>query len=289
MTTGGDRPDIAFGRLLHDLRRRAALSQSDAARASGVNQAEISRMESGRSRITAERVEKLLGVYVEAERGPLSEQRRVELVAEARALEARFADRRLHLQTGQPLNFARRTRAAEESAHLVRSYQPLMILGVLQTRDYATAVFGAGDDLGSEEVQRAVRERIKRWDALIADVSREWVLIQTEWAVRAPIGSFALQAAQIEQLIEASERPNVRLGVIPLDTVTPYPVSVTGFHLYDDRELVVGTDVGAALTTAPEHIAAYRERFGLLERIAVFDGCARDLLGRAASSYAERV
>lgn len=284
-----DRPDVRFGRLLNDLRTQAGMSQSQAARASGVRQTDISRMEAGRTRITARRVSALLAVYSAGENRPeLTPERITELVAEARELEHRFADRRVHLQAGEPLNFALRTSTAERSATVVRSYQPLMVLGVLQTPEYASAVFGAGEDVPPDQRDRAVRERMRRWAVLTEEPARRWVLIQTEWALRSPIGSYRLQAAQVRQILATSELPNVRLGVIPLDAVAPHPVTVTGFHLYDDRELVVGTDLGVALSTTPGHVAAYVERFELLESLAVYDEAARELLRAIVVDYESR-
>ena len=268
---------------------QAGVSQSQAARVSGVRQTDISRMEGGRTRITASRVSALLAAYAAGENRPgLTPERIIELVAEAGALEDRFADRRIHLQAGEPLNFARRTSSAERTATLVRSYQPLMVLGVLQTHEYASAVFGAGEDLTPDQRDRVVRERARRWHALVGDRSRQWVLIQTEWALRCPVGSYSLQAAQVAQLLAASELPNVRLGVIPLDTIAPYPAAVTGFHLYDERELVVGTNLGVALSTTASHIDAYLERFALLESLAVYDEPARELLRRIVRDYERR-
>jgi transcriptional regulator with XRE-family HTH domain len=284
-----DRPDVQFGRSLADLRKRAGLSQSQAAKNSGVHQTDISRMERGRTRITAARVKALLAAYAAGEnRAGLTPEQIGQLVEEARQLAERFADKRVHLQYGSPIHTARRTAAAEASATLVRSYQPLMILGTLQTRDYASAVFGAGEDLAPDELERVVRERMKRWGSLTDNPNRQWVLIQTEWALRWPIRSYALQAAQVAQLLTASELPNVRLGVIPLDTVAPYPVTVTGFHLYDDTELVVGTDLGVAQTNRPAHIADYIARFEALESLAVFDEPARELLRGIARNYQAR-
>ena len=51
-------------------------------------------------------------------------------------------------------------------------------------------------------------------------------------------------ARQIDHLADVSQRPNVRLGVIPWGTeATVYPSS--GFELYDRRTVVVGLPSGA--------------------------------------------
>lgn len=281
-----NRPDVQFGARLARIRVDAGVSQVHAARSTGLTQSDVSRTEAGRTRITSARVRALLGVYAEGEnRAGLTPERIEELVAEAATLETRFADRRIHIQTGSPANTALRARLTEESARRVRSYHPLMILGVLQTQEYAGVVYGGRGKRTADEVRQLVEDRVKRWATLVAEPEREWVLIQTEWAMRTPLRSYSLQAAQLRQVLVASELPNVRLGVIPYDTVTPYSVAITGFHLYDERELVVTTNLGEARTTTPTHIADYAARFETLQSLALFGEDARGLLREIESRY----
>jgi transcriptional regulator with XRE-family HTH domain len=285
-TPDPNRPDVRFGAKLARIRIDAGVSQVKAARDTGLTQSDVSRTEAGRTRVAAARVRALLGVYAGGEnRAGLTSDRIEELVAEAATLEARFADRRIHIQTGSPANTALRARLTEESARRVRSYHPLMVLGVLQTEEYASVVYGGRGKRTTEEVQRLVEDRVKRWATLVAEPDREWVLIQTEWAMRTPLRSYNLQAAQVRRLLVASELPNVRLGVIPLDIVAPYSVAITGFHIYDERELVVTTNLGEARTSTPAHIAGYAARFETLLSLALFGEDARDLLREIESRY----
>jgi transcriptional regulator with XRE-family HTH domain len=287
-TQSSSAPGRLSGALLRTLREAAGLNQTQAAAASGVRQDDISRMERGKAPIRADRVDALLGVYASGENRPgLTPGRIADLVEQARALERDRADRRVVLQAGNPVNFALRTRRAEDTAKLIRSYQPVMILGVLQTREYARVVLSEDVNVDPGEVERVIADRAERWGSL-ADPKRQWILIHLESALRSPLHSYDLQAAQVQRLLAASELPNVRLGVIPLDVVAPYQVSLTGFHLYDDRELVIGTDVGTALLDDVEHIEAYAERFAVLESLAVFGEEARVLLRNIVDAYAAK-
>jgi hypothetical protein len=160
-------------------------------------------------------------------------------------------------------------------------------LGVLQTRAYANAVFTPDEDLCAADATASVAERMARWEAL-AHPGRRWELIQTEQALRWVVGSYALMAEQIQQIITACRLPNVELGVIPLDTVASGPAPLTGFHVYDDRQVTVGTDTGTALLSAPGRVAAYVARFTRLRTLAVFGDEARTRLDALAANYRSR-
>lgn len=163
----------------------------------------------------------------------------------------------------------------------IRSYQPTLVLGVLQTPAYATVVFTPDDDLSEQEATASVAERMTRWE-LLAQPSRQWRLIQAEGALRWIVRSHDLMVEQLDRLIEASHLPNVELGVVPLDTVARDVAPKHGFHIYDHESVTFGTETGTALLSDPRRIANYEARFNELEQLAVFGDEARLLLGRLA-------
>lgn len=64
-------------------------------------------------------------------------------------------------------------------------------------------------------------------------------------AVLASPGGVAAIADQIDQLRQACQLPNVRLGVVPA-LPAPTSQSATGYHLYDHRAVMVGTKTATA-------------------------------------------
>ena len=91
-------------------------------------------------------------------------------------------------------------------------------------------------------------------------------------------------ARQIDHLADVSQRPNVRLGVIPWGVeATVYPSS--GFELYDGRTVAVGSPTGAQFQNDPADVDRYAKLLAALEGLAVFGDAVRELLGRAASEY----
>ena len=95
-------------------------------------------------------------------------------------------------------------------------------------------------------LQASIASRLTRWK-LLAESGQEWRLIQTEAALRWVMGSHALMADQLDRIIEAIRLPNVRLGIITLDTVSSQVAPLHSFHIYDDDSVTFGTEAGTAL------------------------------------------
>ena len=90
-------------------------------------------------------------------------------------------------------------------------------------------------------------------------------------------------AAQIEHLITMSRRPNIELGLVPLDVVHPIAMP-RGFQLYGASTASVATEVGTAFVTQPD-VDLFVEDFVRLESIAVSGESMRAMLGRIAQIY----
>jgi hypothetical protein len=110
------------------------------------------------------------------------------------------------------------------------------------------------------------------------------VLVMSEAALNWLAGTPSVMAEQMDQLIEASTLPNVRLGIIPFRT--PARVFAPhGFGMYDSRGVCIGTKTATALTTEPRDVADYEALFDELELMAVFNDDVRELLRATADSY----
>jgi hypothetical protein len=81
-------------------------------------------------------------------------------------------------------------------------------------------------------------------------------LIQTEAALRWVVHSYALKAEQLDRIIEATKLPNVRLGIIALDAVSPQVAPLHSFHIYDGESVTFGTESGTALLSDPSVLPA---------------------------------
>ncbi|ANY10814.1 hypothetical protein AFB00_30950 (plasmid) [Pseudonocardia sp. HH130630-07] len=229
----------------------------------------------------------VLQVYAQQGVDSLTPKRIDELVEQARALEAERVDARVVLQSGSAHRFQWRIHEAERVARLVRSYHPSVIIGPLQTRRYAGAVFTPDAQLDEQDAAQSVDARMERAQ-LLADPGRSWQMVQNEQALRWPVGSYGQQAEQLESIARIAAQPNVIFRVLALDTVAPRPAPVSGFHLYDDTQALVGTESGSTLIQDPDLIAMYAQLHAELSELALSEAESLELVRHLADDYRER-
>jgi len=98
---------------------------------------------------------------------------RAALIQEAEDAEAGYVGVRVVLQAGNTVNLQQRFARLERNSAEIRSFNPVMVLGVPQTPAYAAAVFGTEAD------DPLVADRIARQCELVVNRRRHWTLIQT--------------------------------------------------------------------------------------------------------------
>lgn len=104
----------------------------------------------------------------------------------------------------------------ESRAEQLRGFFPLVIDGLLQTRDYAEAVMRAVDPDASEaDLQRWIEFRMKRQQVLD---KLNYAVILDEGMLLRVVGDAAIMRTQFEHLLDVSHRPNVTIRVLPLST-----------------------------------------------------------------------
>jgi len=264
-----------LGRSLLALRREAQMRQMDVVAATGLSQAQLSRIERGRSLPTEVEADQLTRLY------QVDPGRRAELIRMARDARAGIRDSRLVVQRGHTLAMQQRWRHIEGDARVVRSYQPALVLGVLQTAAYASVVLEQPVD------SAVVEDRVSRNRRLLDEPNRTHVLIQTEGALRLRVGSESVMDGQVRNLLDAGGRSNVQFGVIPESRAVDV-VAGTGFHIYDDTAVVVGLEVAAATLTDGPDVQHFRRLFDRLSAVAVWGEEARAVVNRVRMSGEER-
>lgn len=107
----------------------------------------------------------------------------------------------------------------EPNARALRSWDPLLVPGLLQTEDYARALFRGGLlDTSDQEVEDAVNARRQR--QLILERVKPpalWILLD-EWVLDRLIGSPVIMYEQLGYLLDVANRPNVTIQLLPRDT-----------------------------------------------------------------------
>jgi Domain of unknown function (DUF5753) len=105
----------------------------------------------------------------------------------------------------------------EKTATSLRSWQPMIVDGLLQTEDYAQAVLRAARPHDRDEViEQLVTARTDRQAVLLRDdPPRLWVVLD-EGVLTRPVGTQAVMAAQLDRLLTAGRYPWVTIQIMPL-------------------------------------------------------------------------
>jgi transcriptional regulator with XRE-family HTH domain len=189
------------------LREESGKSPEAAAERIGCHRSKISRIENARLGISLGELRDLLTFY------GVDDQVYVEdLVDLARRVRERGWSQRLPMALPSYAEYI----DYEQTADYVRSHQPLCIAGLLQTPDYARAIFQAGPHmLTRDQADTLVDVRLQRQEVLNRDNPPRICIVQGEAALRASIGGPVVMQKQLEHLLHIAERPNVELQVVP--------------------------------------------------------------------------
>ena len=258
---------------LRALRRDAGLSGAEAARRAGITQSKVSRAETGVFLPTEDDVKKLCRVY-----GAQPDVQR-QLLEMTRDLREGSTPARIILQRGGWW-MQQRIGKLETAAAQIRTFTPAVIVGLLQTRAYASALFG--DSLAPEDLDRTVSARLDRQRALAT--GRQFTFLMAEGALRWNMGGAHVMAEQLDHLIEVSHLANVKIGVIPWTTPANVP-ALHGFTIYDSRAVLLGTQTATAIITDRHNVADYEAHWNELEPLADWGDAARSVITQAAETY----
>ena len=257
---------------LREARKRAGLTGDRLAARCGISQSKISKLETGKVLPSVTDVERILSAL-----GVSDEQQR-ELAALARLANTEFQSVRAALRRG--LHQKQRELAAlEADAHHIRFFLPLMITGLLQTPEYARASLAnfPGDH------PQAIAKRLDRQE-LLYDASKRFTFVLTEAAVRWQLCAPRVMAVQMDRLASLSALPNIRLGVITLDTYVP-DGALNTFTIYDERLATAETFGGVIIMRDPRDVTYHLQLFSFFEQHAAFNDEARSLLGSYAEAF----
>lgn len=141
-----------------------------------------------------------------------------------------FTRMREDLVQNEPLpEYMGRWREIEEGATSMLWYEPLLIPGLLQTEEYARAVFtNSGRQTG--DVEEQVQVRLDRQKVLTPEHSLMFVAILDETLLYRPIGGAKTMHDQLVKVLERSEQPNVRIQIVSQE-VGAYPGLAGGFAI----------------------------------------------------------
>jgi transcriptional regulator with XRE-family HTH domain len=160
----------------------------------------------------------------------------------------------------------------EEAATSIRTYEIQFVPGLLQTEDYARAVTLLGHQgAPAAEIEQRVGLRMARQALLTEPGAVHLWAVLDEAALRRPAGRPGVMRRQLQYLLEAADRPNVTIQVIPFaagaHAAAGGPFSILRFAERDLPDVVYLEQLTSALyldkRETVDHYMAVMERLCL--------------------------
>jgi len=177
--------------------------------------------------------------------------------------------------------------AYEADATVERAYTLPFVPALLQTADYAEAVFRNMEHLSEHKIrQLVVKVRIRRQEALSRREGLEplrLVAVTHESALRQAVGSPKVLRDQLDQLIERSQASNVSLRVLPFEAAPVF--TMTCMYAYFEYQGALEQDVVHIETHAgflnieePGRVAEYRKAHDDLVKASLSEDDSRTFI-----------
>lgn len=207
--TARRRPTVRRRRLgweLRQLRQTAGKTIEQVAGALGYSESKVSRIETGLVSATTGDVRAMLELY------GVDDRRRQVLVQIAREARQKGWWQSYGDAPAAPLA------GLEVEAASIRSYEPLLVPGLLQTEEYAARVIRTLlPDWPRAKIESWIELRIGRQSLLTRDDPPTLWTVIDEAALRRPVGGGDAMRGQLKRLAEAAELPAVKLQVLPFE------------------------------------------------------------------------
>lgn len=255
-----------LGMELRRLREAAHKSQQEAAEWLGVPATAISKMETGKQRVTQAYLKLLCQLYEVGSPHPEALER-LRREADQRGWWASYGDT-------VPSWFASYV-GMESAAAEVWTYESEFVPGLLQIPEYVAAITAATNPAATpERIQRFVEVRAARQQRLTSeDDPLTLRAVVNEAALRREVGGPDVMRAQAYRLIEAAKQPNVTVQILPF-AAGAHPAMLSAFTMLRFPEEPMNTvytelDSAALYFEVPSEIKRYAATFERLTSLAL--------------------
>ncbi|MEU8056037.1 helix-turn-helix domain-containing protein [Microbispora bryophytorum] len=191
-------PRARFGAEMRRLREAAQLSQAAVASRLGCTQTQVSRLEMAKrtpSKSDAEKLDQIFGLS--------DRQYFVGLY------------RRIASRPGGPGWFLGWVEEIEPSAVVLRSWDPLLVPGLLQTEPYARELFRQEPRITDDEVEARVHARMQRRQIIDRDDPPMVLVLFDAGVLRRQVGSSrGVMRDQLSYLLEVATHPAISIQVV---------------------------------------------------------------------------
>ncbi|MBJ6625095.1 MULTISPECIES: helix-turn-helix domain-containing protein [unclassified Streptomyces] len=262
-----------LGSELRRIRTASGMSAEFAAGLLGVDRGKISNIESGVRGISADRLRTL------ACNCDVTDEKYIEALVEMTQASMGWWERYRGILPQGLLDIAE----TESHAVRMRGANTVHVPGVLQTSEQAMAIFRAAvPPLPEHEVALRLALRAERQQVITGDKAVPYVAVIHEAALRMQFGGPLVARAQLEYLLEVSERDNVTVLVLPFDHGAFPGAGQTVVHIQGPvpqlDTVQVDSSHGPTFLYAEGQLAKYRAQLDLLESLALPPEQSRDFI-----------
>lgn len=274
VATGGGGPakrTSRLGKVLRELREKAGKDSASVEARLRCSQAKVSRIERGATLIKLGELEILLAFY-EAD-----DDTRTSVLGMWE--DAKQPSKKVEGLSELPRRMRTLVRLQNE-ASVIRYVQPLVVPGLMQTKEYATAIHEADEFIPVENVARSVAVRLRRQEILDEPRPPQFHVVLDEAVILRVVGSAGVMAGQLEHLIHLNGQHNVTIQVRPFSAgaygTMSGAVTILEFPDEDDPASVyLEYPAGGEWVEDPSSVAGFQ---------AVFDGASRTSLSASETN-----
>lgn len=254
-------PSVRRRRLSAQLRRyreREGKTTGEVAKAIGWAQTKVSKIETGfKKTVSSADLDVLLDYYDEKNADVRAELHECARLANQRGWWWRYQS----VLSGALPDF-------ESEASRIRTYESQVIPGLLQTPEYADAIFRANKVRSDEETQKRVDARMRRQAILQrVDPPRYWIVLD-EATLRRVVGSPEVMTVQLRHLTHMAARHNIDIQVLPF-AEGAHTATTGSFVIMDFPD---ARDASIAYIDAPTSSLSSEEDDELAEFESMFSG-----------------
>ncbi|WP_425578175.1 helix-turn-helix domain-containing protein [Streptomyces albiaxialis] len=163
----------------------------------------------------------------------------------------------------------------ESTATAHRAFQWMFVPGLLQTRDYVTALFSNSEpQISPEDGARFAEFRLRRQQPLYTDPPPRYHAVIHEAAFHMHFVSRKIRRAQLEHLVEVSQLPHMTIQLLPFRSEMPPGAPGAPFTIFDGRASQLRTvHIEHPMTSSflgdPEQIQEFTSAFNRLSMVAL--------------------
>ena len=271
--TDNPRPVVQRRRLRTELRRareRAGLTRDQVTAALEMSMSKVVRIEAGTVGISANDLRALLNLYHVQDPDEVNSLLALARGGREKPVRSQYGD----AASPRLLELIEIEAAASSTRH----FQPLMVPGLLQTREYARAILeqlNRGRGVSDELIEARVEVRMKRQELLERDDAPEMFFVLDEAVTRRVAVGPQVMREQLDRLIDLAVRDRITIEVLAFGAGL-YPALNGSFVIYGfpgvaDSDVLYqeGPEGDEISSDNPELISRYRDIFEELRRLSL--------------------